>query len=163
MQIANNIEHWALIDGYDNYEISSFGRVRNNETCRILKGSNNGNGYNKITLCKEKKEKKVYVHRLVAFAFCEKKDEYDIVDHIDQNKINNHFTNLRWVNKSLNGKNIKTRNTNTSGNKGVCYHKGGDGWLVRWNVDNKSKSKFFKNKDDAIVYRLEMEQLNGYL
>jgi len=38
MNIANNIEHWALIDGYDNYEVSSFGRVRNNNTNKIMPG-----------------------------------------------------------------------------------------------------------------------------
>ena len=35
--IADNIENWLLIDGYDNYEVSSFGRVRNNRSSRILK------------------------------------------------------------------------------------------------------------------------------
>ena len=29
MNFPINIEQWRLIDGYDNYEISSHGRVRN--------------------------------------------------------------------------------------------------------------------------------------
>ena len=32
MQIADNIEMWRLINGYDNYEVSSHGRVKNNQT-----------------------------------------------------------------------------------------------------------------------------------
>ncbi len=45
MQIADNIEMWRLINGYDNYEVSSHGRVRNNRTMRILKGGTNHGGY----------------------------------------------------------------------------------------------------------------------
>ena len=37
--IADNIENWRLIDGYDKYEVSSHGFVRNNKTGRILKHS----------------------------------------------------------------------------------------------------------------------------
>ena len=37
MNFPINIEQWRLIDGYDNYEISSHGRVRNNKTSKIMK------------------------------------------------------------------------------------------------------------------------------
>ena len=41
-----NIEQWRLVDGYDNYEISSFGRVRNSTTSKIMKNYlNNKTGY----------------------------------------------------------------------------------------------------------------------
>ena len=36
MEFAHNIEVWRMIDNYNNYEISSHGRVRNNKTERIL-------------------------------------------------------------------------------------------------------------------------------
>jgi hypothetical protein len=36
MAFAINIENWRLVDEYDNYEISSHGRVCNNKTARIL-------------------------------------------------------------------------------------------------------------------------------
>lgn len=68
MQISNNIEHWMLIDGYSNYEISSFGRVRNNQTNRILKGYLN-KGYHSILLSNNCETKNFQIHRLVAFAF----------------------------------------------------------------------------------------------
>ena len=42
-----NIEQWRLVDGYDNYEVSSFGRVRNSTTSRIMK-QNLTDGYYKI-------------------------------------------------------------------------------------------------------------------
>ena len=57
MNIAMNIEHWALIDGYDNYEVSPHGFVRNNKTSRILSRSVDGEGYYKVVLCKHEKKK----------------------------------------------------------------------------------------------------------
>ena len=57
MQIADNIEMWRLINGYDNYEVSSHGRVRNNRTMRILKGGKNLDGYIHVGLSKNGKIK----------------------------------------------------------------------------------------------------------
>lgn len=44
------------------------------------------------------------VHRLVAKYFVEnpKPDEFDIVNHIDGDKMNNHYKNLEWCNISIN-------------------------------------------------------------
>ena len=67
--MANNIEQWMLIDGYNNYEVSSFGRVRNNVTNRILKQYVRPDQYHRITLYLKSKVKTYAVHRLVAFAF----------------------------------------------------------------------------------------------
>ena len=45
------------------------------------------------------------VHQLVAAAFIGKKPNGCVIDHIDRNKINNHFSNLRYVSQSVNGRN----------------------------------------------------------
>lgn len=46
----------------------------------------------------ETSKKKFYVHRLVAVAFLAMPPEgQDIVNHIDSNKKNNHYTNLEWT------------------------------------------------------------------
>ena len=44
-----------------------------------------------------------YIHRLVATVWVEKKnDSYEIVNHKDGDKLNNHSENLEWVNYKLN-------------------------------------------------------------
>ena len=36
MEFANDTEMWRFVDVYDNYEVSSFGRVRNDRTGHIF-------------------------------------------------------------------------------------------------------------------------------
>lgn len=48
--------------------------------------------------------KDVYIHRLVALAFCENPKQYKEVNHIDGNKENNNFNNLEWCSRSENNK-----------------------------------------------------------
>lgn len=48
--------------------------------------------------------KDVYIHRLVAIAFCENPKGYKEVNHIDGNKENNTFDNLEWCSRSENVK-----------------------------------------------------------
>ena len=45
------------------------------------------------------------------------------VDHIDENKLNNKFCNLRLANKSQQEYNKYKRIDNTSGHRGVCWNK----------------------------------------
>ena len=88
-----DIEIWktAVYDGelYEKlYKVSNWGRVRSLITNRILK-QGNVNGYLKVTLCKNKKEKNCLVHRLVAETFLENPENKPQVNHIDEDKTNN--------------------------------------------------------------------------
>ena len=165
-----NIEQWRLIDGYDNYEISSHGRVRNNKTGRIMKIQKDIKGYQLIGLFKEKELKFHYVHRLVAFAFLEKKEDEIEVDHLDHNKANKMVNNLRWTTKSINGRNKVKPKNNTSGHQGVSFDKTKNCWIVSW-CEEKQKFKSFPikkygeevAKQMAIDYRKQMTEANGYL
>ena len=161
MNISSNIEHWGLVDGYSRYEISSFGRIRNNTTNKILSPSIVKGGYRQILLSNKGNVKGYYIHRLVAKVFCENPNNEIEVDHIDRDPANNHFSNLRWVSPSINCKNKKTYKNNTSGQKGVTQ-KYENVWSARWNVDKKRCEQLFNNKEDAINHRLMMEQLHGY-
>jgi hypothetical protein len=62
-------EVWKHLVNYENYEVSSFGQVRNKNTCRILKHGCHG-GYMSLGLSNVAKTKKTHsVHRLVALTF----------------------------------------------------------------------------------------------
>ena len=59
--IKLNVEVFRSIDGYDNYAVSSFGRVKNTKTGKILKGSVNGQGYLVVCLFEDGVKKRDYV------------------------------------------------------------------------------------------------------
>ena len=106
------IETWVPVKGFEGlYEVSSFGNVKScakvvydrrtgtrikNE--KLLKCTQDSAGYTKVTLYKGTEHKEVWkVHRLVATNFCKKPNGCDVVNHIDNNKINNHWSNLEWT------------------------------------------------------------------
>lgn len=91
-------EQWKTISGYENYEVSNYGRVKSlkGKEERILKQGTNKYGYQQICLCKDGKPKSFKVHRLVASAFIDNPNNYEQVNHIDENKCNNHVDNLEW-------------------------------------------------------------------
>jgi hypothetical protein len=88
------IEEWKDIEGYDKYEVSSFGRVRNKKTGRVLKAANNG-GYYVVGLS-NKKTNSFRVHQLVAKAFILNPENKPHVNHKDKNGLNNNIKNLEW-------------------------------------------------------------------
>jgi hypothetical protein len=88
-------EDWKKVDGYDNYEVSSFGNVKNTKTGRILKASSCG-GYCNVGLSGNK-PKTHLVHQLVGKAFIPNPENKSQINHKDKNKLNNNINNLEWV------------------------------------------------------------------
>lgn len=97
-------EEWKSIEGFDEYRISSHGRVKSLKFGkeRILKPRKSPDGYFSIVTCVGGKEKSHKIHRLVASAFIENSNHLPQVDHIDRNVTNNTVSNLRWVTPSEN-------------------------------------------------------------
>lgn len=93
-------EQWLDISGYEGlYQISNFGRVKSFyfKNPRILK-PHKVKGYSNVELYKNKKKKQFYIHRLVMENFCpiENMNVLD-VNHKDEDKSNNHISNLEWM------------------------------------------------------------------
>ncbi len=82
-------------------------------------------------------------HRLIFKLIHNQEPEY--IDHIDQNPSNNNIENLRPINQSHNLHNTGLRSTNTSGVKGVGWHKKGDKWRVRIVIDYQEAHLGFTN------------------
>ena len=114
---------WKTIKSYENYEISICGSVRNFTTKRILKLCIANNGYYCINLYKNNTMKTFNVHRLVAMTFIPNIENKKCVDHIDNNKLNNTISNLRWCDLSENQHNRKLNKNSISGVKGVSWVK----------------------------------------
>ena len=75
------------------------------------------------------RKKRYYIHQIVFLlhhGYIPK-----LIDHIDGNKENNDILNLREATKSQNACNSKMRLDNTTGHKGVVWHKKAKKWLVR--------------------------------
>ncbi len=140
MAVENN-EQWKIIDEYDNYEISSHGRVRRKGSPSFLSPILS-RCYYYVNIYKDSKPHATNIHKLVAHAFCENPNDYDIVNHIDKNKTNNMFDNLCWCTIRERVRHIPIKKNNTSGIHGIAQDK--NSWRARWcDHEGKAKSKSF--------------------
>jgi hypothetical protein len=144
------METFRLINGYDNYEISNLGNVRNTTTNKILKPIITKFGYCRVNLYKDKTLKNYYVHRILALTFLENIENKKEVDHINNIKTDNHLNNLRWVTHNENQQNTKINKNNSSRIKGVNFCKTKQKWQARVGIDSKRINLgYFNNISDA--------------
>ena len=134
-------EIWRPVVGYEGlYEVSNMGNVKSLDwkgtgTERIMSPVNL-NGYLRVLFNRNGKRKLKLVHRLVAEAFIPNPDNLPCVNHIDENKSNNHVENLEWCTHKYNinyGTAMQRRcDTQTNKNKSKeIYQYSLDGMLVK--------------------------------
>lgn len=123
-------EAWKTIilldigETYKNYMISNLGRVKRcykSGKEKILKPYKDKKGYLTISLSKNNKSKIFKIHRLVGFAFVEGWFEGATIDHIDTNKENNIWTNLRWTTNKENSNNELSKKHCSESHKGNIF------------------------------------------
>lgn len=147
-EIDRTIEMWKQIES-SKYSISSFGRVRNDETGRILK-THLDKGYEKLKVKLTNKAVALKIHRVVAEAFLTNPLNKSCVDHIDNDTTNNHFSNLRYATRCENNFNTKKYKNNTSGVKGVSFHKRFKKWNASIGINGSLKHiGYFNSIEDA--------------
>ena len=148
--LPKNSERWGSINGYLNYEVSWFGRVRNATTGRILKNIFGSHGYLHVSLSKNGKVKTHCIHVMVAQAWVSNPEDKKCVDHIDGDKTNNHYENLRPATHAENNRNRSKRANATSKYYGVCFHKKSNKWNAQIQIEGIRKNLgFFTDEKEA--------------
>jgi len=138
------------LPNYENsYKISNYGKVfslKNNIYMKLLK---NNNGYMQIRLYNnESKSKTFRVHQLVAYMFVDNKDNKKYVDHIDRNRINNHFKNLKWVTHQENMYNTNKNRIIEKNNKIIEENK--NNFIKIGIINSLNYSNYLINEDGDI-------------
>ena len=84
--------------------------------------------------------------------------EHD-VDHVNRVRDDDRWGNLREVSRQCNIRNCKLSSQNTSGVKGVCWHKQHNKWHTQVRVNGKSRSVGLHDDfTEAVAHRLAAEQ-----
>lgn len=96
-------EEWKPIEGYEGvYSVSDHGNVYSHRKKRNIRIRKTSAGYCQVELWKDGKPKWFTIHRLVAKAFIPNPDNLEMVNHKDENPLNNNVYNLEWCTRSYN-------------------------------------------------------------
>lgn len=85
-----------------NYEINEYGQIKNNH--KKMLNPSTYRLYNIVNIIDKisKKRYNIRIHQLVASVFLENPNNYTIVHHKDDNRGNNHISNLEWTSHTQN-------------------------------------------------------------
>lgn len=144
------MEIWKDIPGYEGlYQVSNLGNVKSLPRLvkrkglvllkeKILSPGISSGGYFTVSLCINNKAKTKTIHKLVAITFlghipC----GYELViDHINNDKLDNRVENLQVVTHRFNV--YKTKKTFSSKHKGVHWNKETKKWRSMININGKN-------------------------
>lgn len=116
-------ERWRQVPGWEDYEISTYGRVRSwkTRTCAkpgaILAWLKGPRGYPQVNLHKDGKRASTPVHQLVAMAYLGPYPEGQEVRHLDGNPGNPNLSNLRYGTPSENYEDARKHGTYSHGER----------------------------------------------
>lgn len=95
-------EIWKIMKENNKYEISNFGKIKTIKTQKIRKPIISKKGYYQMIFYINKKPKSYFVHRLVANNFIDNPNNYEQINHKNENKLDNRVENLEWCNNKYN-------------------------------------------------------------
>ena len=161
-----DVEIFLTIRNFSDYKISNFGRVFSKKRNTFITGRPNTQGYYQVRLSNNEGYKDVLIHKLVAEYFVPNLVMGTQINHKDQDKSNNRWSNLEWCdpkdNINYGTHNIRVvesrkRNRNfiicqydLDGNLIAEYNKlkdaalavGGRTDSIRWALDGKLKTSY---------------------
>jgi len=176
------VEIWKDIIDYEGYyEISNLGNIRSKEKTIInkngfsrklplkyLKLNIGSKGYLGLGLSKNNKVHYFELHRLLAIHFIEKNNiDFNIVNHIDGDILNNNLDNLEWTTLRENTTHGILKNSHTSKYTNVYKIINSKKWYACVELNNKScHLGSFDNEIDAnnavIKFKKENNIINKY-
>jgi hypothetical protein len=149
------MEIWKEVVGYEGiYQVSNLGRIKSLKFGKekILKKTIDNRGYYVVNLHINRKQKTFNVHQIVASSFLNHKPNgYEfVVDHINDDKLNNQVSNLQIVTARFNV--FKTQGKYSSQYKGIYLNKRFNKWLAQIYINGKRKHLgYFTNEYDAHI------------
>lgn len=155
------MENYIDVLGYEGfYGISNKGNVKRNE--KTLKPTlNKKTGYLYISLCKNGIVEKFNIHQLMGICFLGLKPDgtnKKVIDHIDDNKLNNDLCNLRITTNRINCS--KTKRGITSKYVGVRKNKGKFESQIRIGKTRKYLGRFVTELEAYNAYKKALNDIN---
>ena len=168
----NNLENeiWKDIPGYEGfYKASDLGRVKSLDRFiinkngfkafkkgKIMKPCISTTGYYYISLYRNNKGKKLKIHQIIALTFLNHKSSgfKKVIDHINNNPLDNRLCNLQIVSNRVNTS--KDKKEGTSKYLGVHWHKHSSKW--RSTIKIKGKSVFLGSFDNEYEAHLAYQE-----
>lgn len=167
-------EIWKDVPNYEGlYQISDLSRVKSLprkmvkgkavfiSTEKILKPAQNSGGYMQVILCKSGTQKAITIHQLIAMTFLGHTPcGYELViDHINDNKLDNRVENLQIVTNRFNA--CKTQGKYSSQYKGVSWSKRYKKWqsLIQINGINTHLGLFNCELAASLAYQNKLKQI----
>ena len=171
------MEIWKDIKGYEGfYQISNLGNVKSLSRLvkhkqsynlvkeKIMKQFLSKSGYLIVRLNKNKIGKTYSIHQLIAINFLNhiQCGFLLVIDHIDNNKLNNALDNLQII---TNRQNTSKRITKYSSKYvGVSFDKKNEKWMSSIRINGKSKhlGRFNTEEEARNKYLIELNKINDY-
>jgi hypothetical protein len=157
-------EIWRDIPNYEGkYQVSNLGRVKS--FCRskeIIKTKYiDTTGYYVVSICQNNKCIPYKIHQLVAIAFLNHKPcGFNlVVDHINNDKLDNRLENLQIVTNRYNTS--KDKSNKTSNYTGVCWEDSRNKWKVSMVINGKNKhlGRFSSEHEAYLAYQNKLKEL----
>lgn len=171
-----NDEIWKPLKGLEEYYlVSNCGRVKRKERIcergnksyklhsKILLPTINSVGYYVINFKIKGISTYSLVHRLIADTFIENTDPkvYDLVNHIDGNKLNNSVHNLEWVNRRENYTHWARDQNHKSKYTGVTYNQKSKKWGAAIRLGALKRIGEYKTEEEAAAAYLNALKENN--
>lgn len=153
-----------LQDYSEFYEVSTFGNVRNIKTKKLLKQLIRTEYYCVSLSYVKENSCNVRVNRLVAKTFIENPNNYEVVNHIDGNKLNNNVSNLEWCSSKMNRKHAVENNLVNFHTRKV-QQLGMDGTLIATydSIKEAEEKTGCSNKNISTVCKGGRKSCGGYI